>query len=132
MLQENVLPIIDKLINSKITISEIETIAPLLGDSDFKEAFQLIEDLEQVVQPIGRSQFRKLIKASSNEYHREMNVIEHKNKFKWKLPAVAACFLAIVCVSTYSIVKDSSSKNVYNSRSVGGGSFETDPNPDVK
>ncbi len=131
MLQENTLSIIDKLVSSKVTITELQEIVPLLSDPDFKDTFQLIEDLEYAIKPIGRSELRKEIIAASNEYHKETKVIELKNASKWKLSAIAACFIALVGISAYFIVGNYSNKDIYSSRS-GGGTFIKDLNPEIK
>lgn len=131
MLQENTLSIIDKLVSSKVSISELQEIAPLLNDPDFKDTFQLVEDLECVIKPIGRSELRKEIIAASNEYHKEMRVVELKNTSKWKLSAIAACFIAIVGISGYFIAGNNSNNDVYSSRS-GGGILIRDINPEIK
>jgi hypothetical protein len=131
MLQENTLSIIDKLVNSKVTINELQQIAPLLSDSDFKDTFQLVEDLESAIKPIGRSKLRKEIIAASSEYHKEMRVVELKNASKWKLSAIAACFVAMVGIAAYFVVGNYSNKDTYSSRS-GGGTFIKDLNPEIK
>lgn len=131
MEQENTLIIINKLVDSKVSIEELRQLAQLLETPDFKETYQLIENIGIAINPIGRIELRNEFKLASKEYHKEIKVIKLQNFKNWALPAIAACFFVVVGISTLTNIQNHSDKNIYESHS-GVASYKTELNSEIK
>ena len=123
---EKILSIIEKFVNSKVSIDELQQVAPFLNTSDFKETFQLIESIEIAVKPLGRAELKTELKSASNKYHEEIKVVKLKNFTRWLMPAAAACILVIVGISSLQSMKSNLNKYVYHSYSGGAASIKNE------
>ena len=132
MEQEKILSIIDKLVDAKITIDELQQIVSLLETPDFVETFQIVENIEAAIKPMGRVELKNELKLASQEYHKEVKVIKLQNIKNWTFPAIAACLLVVVGISTLTNIRSHSDKDIYYSHSGGGAAYKINQNPEIK
>jgi hypothetical protein len=99
MIDEKILLIVDKCINAKLSQRELQQISAISNTADFQETYLLMENLESVATPFGRSDLKKEIIIASKEYHKEAKNGRLKNISQWTVPAIAASVLLICSIT---------------------------------
>jgi hypothetical protein len=96
MVEENILPVIDKLTSAGVTFAELKEIKSLIDTDDFIQTFNLVNALEPALQPTGKELLRNEIKEAAKQYHRQAKIINLKNISRITMPTVAAS-VAVAC-----------------------------------
>jgi len=106
MEQEDVLIVIDKLTDAKISLNELNEIKPLIGTEDFTETYLIVAAMEETLQAEGRLILKKEIEVAAKEYHDELKVVKIKQFNRWMLPSIAAVLLVVCSVSVIQVITD--------------------------
>jgi|APCry1669193181_1035450.scaffolds.fasta_scaffold72061_3 hypothetical protein len=107
-MDENIDSIINKFVKYKFNKSELEEIAPLIGSEEFNTHFELIQDINTLMQDEGRKELKKEIQdilEREKQTEKKGQIIRLK---EYRLQAVAACFLIACAVG---IIKSTTGYN---------------------
>jgi hypothetical protein len=106
MKEEDVLQVIDKLTNARITLEELDELKPLIGTEDFTETYRIVEAMETVLQPTGRAELKKELEAAAANYHEEVKVGKLRSINRFALPAIAASVAICFATSIVHVITD--------------------------
>ena len=93
-MDENIDNIINKFVKYKFKKSELEEIAPLIGTDDFNTHFELIKDIDTLMQEEGRNEIKKEVKniiESEKKQNKKSSIIKMQD-FKLQLVAASVLF----------------------------------------
>jgi hypothetical protein len=110
-MNEEVDNIVKKLVRFKITLKELEEIAPLVNSADFKEDYEISEDLHSVMQQEGREELQNEIKELINK---EKEVIKAGKIIQLRdirYQIAAACILGIFSVAVFTATTGYNNEN---------------------
>ena len=93
-MDENIDNIINKFVKYKFKKSELEDIAPLIGTDDFNTHYDLIEDIDTLMQEEGRREIKielQEILDSEKKQNKKSNIIKMQD-FRLQLVAASVLF----------------------------------------
>jgi len=93
-MDENIDNIINKFVKYKFKKSELEEIAPLIGTDEFNIHFELIKDIDTLMQEEGRNEIKKEVKniiESEKKQNKKSSIIKMQD-FKLQLVAASVLF----------------------------------------
>ena len=101
-MNEEVDNIVNKLVRFKITLKELEEIAPLVNSADFKEDYEMSEDLHSVIQLEGREDLQNEIKELIKQEKEAIKAGKVIRMRDIRYQIAAACILVIFSVVVFS------------------------------
>jgi len=106
MKDEEVLEVIDKLTNARVTLEELEELKPLIGTEDFTDTYLIVESMETALQPIGRAELKSELESAAVNYHEEVKVGKLRSINRFLLPAIAASLLVVCATNIVHLITD--------------------------
>ena len=106
MEQEDILIVIDKLTDARVSLHELNEIKPLIGTEDFTETYNIIAAIEIALQAEGRVALKKEMEVAAKEYYEKVKVVKIRKFNRWLLPSIAAVLLVICSVSIVQVITD--------------------------
>ncbi len=110
-MNEEVDNIINKLVRFKITLQELEEIAPLVNSADFKEDYEMSEDLHTVIQQEGREELQNEIKELIQQEKKVIKAGKIIRLRDIRYQIAAACILIAFSVAVFNATTGYNNEN---------------------